>query len=198
MQSAGPTCFMISIPETVVTTAFSGDSWRAATANTRVVFRFSGRHSSNFLLLAGIAKRLRREHHSGASLARTFSRCRLELDCIRLQFFLCALDFKKTLKILTLFPRLLPGLVGHARNGGGNFNWPHSPAMNPQAMAKQALRPQIATALRTHNIMLLTKAHLTVPARCKKMTRVTLFKGVIEPLWCAAMSAGSVEWRTAI
>mgnify|MGYP001300243117 CR=1 FL=1 len=36
------------------------------------------------------------------------------------------------------------------------------------------------------------------PARFKKMTRVTSFRGVIEPLWCAAMSFWSVEKRTAL
>jgi hypothetical protein len=32
-----------------------------------------------------------------------------------------------------------------------------------------------------------------IAARCKKMTRVASFKGMIEPLWCAAISAGSFE-----
>ncbi len=39
---------------------------------------------------------------------------------------------------------------------------------------------------------------LRLATRFKKMTRVTSFKGVIEPLWCAAISAGSVEKRSAL
>ena len=92
---------------------------------------------------------------------------------------------------------------------------PSSPAVTPLASTKtRAAQANSRTSLsflfcpgsfRRTNSSILTKrlrsiVKCMVPVGCygiavrfKKMTRVTSFKGVIEPLWCEAISAVPVE-----